>query len=982
MAEERRQSGEDTSRELAKARVGTTVRAKWRLDRLIGFGGMAAVYAATHESGRKAALKIMHAELCRDDEIRERFLREGQIARKVDHPGVLKIFDDDVTEHGEPFLIMELLVGHTLSRVWRHHNKKLGVEASLNIAARVLSALATFHEHGIVHRDLKPGNIFITRQSEVKVLDFGVAQFREKGRDMTRVGLAMGTPAYMAPEQALGKSESVDHRADIYAVGATLYSLLSGKRLHRGATEQESHVLAATQPAPSVARVAPDLPIAVVTIIDKALQWDPRNRWQTADEMREVIERILMGEQVASEPAPESGGVEFELDVEESSMPSGVAGLRGGHDSDISDADSFSSGSAFNRRQSPSDGAPIELAFEPPRQDARGRRRVVPAVVAKKRTPPPMAVVKRIAQQQAASDEVPLEPSHPLAPMFVSLDRLLRTARQYGPAHPETQSRLEPAFSNTFEALKDMPGGIHFKVLPFCFSVQQQPVWEPAPPGDIVPYTLSVAGLREVQIQDGVNEDELRELFGAMMIDANSNPSEIATALWEAPFSHVQCRIEEELGGEDAQSLEDFFSEAAELERELQMQLSDVQKMALQMQRADVMEAAALASMRERSKANAPLLALDDESHERLASEMRPDTSDLRQRHDYMLLDAYSDAAHRRDLAALLEAVGAYSRRLVRLGRDDELYDTHRALLEGMGGSRTLTSKLTPAFVTASLFPSDVLMHVVRTASGWSDLIAEDQKARALKGFAWITKSMGQKSLPAFLKLADRVGEGQLVDHILDYVVRVSEGEEELVLAHLDAMNPITAQMILGRMVAHGSPTLKPKLAPLLDSPNSALRCEALALLASSHAELTQELMQLFASDDPAIRQAALDTFVRHRVVSAGPALVGIVEQDSFADRALDEQQRVFQAIWTLNPPRGESLQSGLVSKHGLLVDKRNEHTRVLCARMLGEMASSDLALEALEGAAARRPWNSRPLREVAKLAADQVRTRMVGGRA
>jgi hypothetical protein len=462
-----------------------------------------------------------------------------------------------------------------------------------------------------------------------------------------------------------------------------------------------------------------------------------------------------------------------------------------------------------------------------------------------------------------------------------------------------------------------------------------------------------------------------------MMIDANSTASEIATALWEAPFSSIQCRIEEDLGGEDAQSLEDFFSEAAELERELQMQLSDVQKMALQMHRGDVMEAAAIAGMRQQGDSTGSILSLDAESHERLAAATRVRTSELRARHDYLLLDAYSDAARRRDLSALLEAVGAYARRLVRLGRDEDLFSTHRALVEGLSDrSRKLTSKLTAAFVTGSLFPRDVLMHVVRTASGWSELLAEDQKVQALEGFALVTKSMGAKSLPAFLKLADRSGEGPLFDLILDYVVRVSEGEEHLVFGELESLNPLVAQTVLGRMLEHSGAALRPKLQPLLSSGNSALRCEAIAQLASSHEELTWELMGLFASDDPAVRAAALDTFVRHRVVSAGPGLVGLVEDESFLVRSLDEQQRVFQAIWTLNPPRAEALLSQLVSKHGLLVDKKSEQTRALCARMLGEVGSSDLVVDALQSAGARRPWNSKQLREVAALALQQVTAR------
>ena len=114
--------------------------------------------------------------------------------------------------------------------------------------------------------------------------------------------LGLGGPLRV-DEQALGKNKTIDHRADIYAVGATLYTIISGRKLHRGASEQESYVLAATQPAPSVARVAPDLPLEVVTIIDKALQWDPRNRWGSAEEMHAAIVEVLESGRDLSQPA-------------------------------------------------------------------------------------------------------------------------------------------------------------------------------------------------------------------------------------------------------------------------------------------------------------------------------------------------------------------------------------------------------------------------------------------------------------------------------------------------------------------------------------------------------------------------------------------------------------------------------------------------------------------------------------------------------
>lgn len=995
----------ESLRERAGKRVGQTVCGSWELSKLVGFGGMAAVYAAKHESGRTAALKIMHVELCGDDEQRERFLREGEIARKIEHPGVVRIIGDDVTEQNEPVLVMELLRGRTLSSIWRKHGKKLPLEHALRIGAHILDTLCAFHDKGIVHRDLKPSNVFITKKGAVKILDLGVAQHREEGREMTRAGLAMGTPSFMAPEQALGKSEDVDHRADVYAVGATLYTLISGKRLHRGKTVQESHIMAATQPAPSIARVAPDLSVDAVALVDKALQWDPRNRFQSAKEMLTALQRVLhKPEAVHSEAPPSSDDSEklsFDLDLDLDGPSTGARGLRA-RDSGSIMTESASVGSmelesGAREVDDSTSGLELELDLSDrrPQFEVQPAKRAFPKAGVMRRdapTPAPGALADAAAGAGGAApgtarpgrpgfpatiEDVPLPAEHALTPMLVAFDRLLRTARQYGPSHPETQTRIQPVYEEMIASLQRMPDGIHLRVLPFCFTLGETTVWEPKPPGDLVPYTLSVAGVRELHIVDGVEEGEFRELLGAMMIDANTDATEISTQLWEAPFQHIRCRIEEDLGADHVESLEGYFSEAAELEKELEAQLSAVQKMALTMQREDVMEAAAIAAMRDASENTASMLQLDHVSHKRLAAATRLPPDELRARHDRLLIDAFEDAANRRDLDALVNAVGAYSRRLVRLGRDEELFGTHRALVEHMRLGRGRSSRLTPAFISATLFPGDVLQHVMRTAEGWSDLLTEEQQQHAVDAFGLITRTMSAQALPMFLKLADRMKAGPILDHIVAYVVRISEGEEEIVLQHLEHLNPLTAQSILRALLDAGGDRVKSKLRPLLTSKNSALRCEAIALIASSHIALTQELMKLFRSPDRAVRKAALDTFVRHKVRSAGPRLVTVVEDDAFVTRHPEEQQEIFEALWKLNPARSEALLSKLVAKHGLMHNEELDAVRTRAARMLGERADTQRALDALQAAEARRPWNSAELRQVAAAATKSLLSRV-----
>ncbi|MGK3984866.1 protein kinase [Sorangium sp. So ce136] len=275
----------------AAARIGTALNAKWRLDDLLGVGGMGAVFAATHRRGSRAAVKVLHIEFARNAELRDRFLREGKIANRVDHPARVAVIEDDLSDRGEPFLVMELLAGTTLQRLASSAGGTLPVAQVLPVFDVVLDLLEKCHSIGIVHRDIKPANIFVTSAGHVKVLDFGIARMRDPERQATRAGLTFGTPAFMSPEQAMGVS-GIDGRSDLWSVGASLFTLLSGKRLNRGRSESESYFLAATQTAPSIATEVPDLPVEIVAFVDKALAFERGGRFQSAAAMRAELRRL------------------------------------------------------------------------------------------------------------------------------------------------------------------------------------------------------------------------------------------------------------------------------------------------------------------------------------------------------------------------------------------------------------------------------------------------------------------------------------------------------------------------------------------------------------------------------------------------------------------------------------------------------------------------------------------------------------------
>ena len=298
--------GELTDR--GSARIGTILRGKYRIDRVLGVGGMAVVYAVTHRNTKQFALKMLHAEFASRPEWNARFQREGYVANSVQHPGAVTVIDDDVAEDGSAFLVMELLEGAGVETIWEQHGGRLPPKPVLALAHQLLDVLAAAHAKSIVHRDIKPANLFVTASGALKVLDFGTARLREPSSTsatVTHGGVLLGTPAFMPPEQAMGLTNEVDAQTDIWAVGATLFTLLAGAYVHEGKTAQHIAVLSATEPARSLGVAAPNLPPEVVALVDRALAFDKKDRWPSAAAMRDAARDAylnLFGEVVSSAP--------------------------------------------------------------------------------------------------------------------------------------------------------------------------------------------------------------------------------------------------------------------------------------------------------------------------------------------------------------------------------------------------------------------------------------------------------------------------------------------------------------------------------------------------------------------------------------------------------------------------------------------------------------------------------------------------------
>lgn len=283
---------------------------RYELGSVLGRGGMAEVYLA-HDTrlGRSVAVKTLRVDLARDPSFQARFRREAQSAASLNHPSIVAVYDtgeDYVDGISIPYIVMEYVDGSTL-RELLHSGRKLLPERSLEMTVGILQALEYSHRAGIVHRDIKPANVMLTRNGQVKVMDFGIARaMGDSGMTMTQTSAVIGTAQYLSPEQA--KGEQVDARSDLYSAGCLLYELLTVRPPFVGDSPVAvayQHVREDPQP-PS--NFDPEITPEMDAIVLKALTKDPDYRYQSADEMRADIESYLDGQPIAATAAMGSVG--------------------------------------------------------------------------------------------------------------------------------------------------------------------------------------------------------------------------------------------------------------------------------------------------------------------------------------------------------------------------------------------------------------------------------------------------------------------------------------------------------------------------------------------------------------------------------------------------------------------------------------------------------------------------------------------------
>lgn len=263
---------------------------RYNVSETLGSGGMSTVYLAHDEVlGRDVALKVLNRELTKQEEFVERFRREARSAAALSHPNIVQVYDRGESEDGDYYIAMEYVPRGTLKDRIQHEGQ-LGTRTAVEVAVQIAEALKEAHEHGVIHRDIKPQNVLVTTSGDVKVADFGIAR-AASSPTMTRENLALGTAAYMSPEQATG--EKVGPTSDLYSLGAVMYEMLTGEPPYKGNEPLSVAMRHVNDPAPSPGELAPGIPEDTNDLVVQLLAKDPKDRPESAEALIPALRQSL-----------------------------------------------------------------------------------------------------------------------------------------------------------------------------------------------------------------------------------------------------------------------------------------------------------------------------------------------------------------------------------------------------------------------------------------------------------------------------------------------------------------------------------------------------------------------------------------------------------------------------------------------------------------------------------------------------------------
>ncbi len=888
------------------------MNAKWTLESLLGVGGMGAVYTAKHRNGSRAAVKLLHAEHARDPQVRERFLREGKIANRVDHPARVPVTDDDISEGGEPFLVMDLLEGETLGQLRARHAGKVPLEQVLHIFDTVLDLLGKCHAVGIVHRDVKPANIFITKAGDIKVLDFGVARMHDPGSgvEATRAGTAIGTPSYMAPEQALGLGSQVDGRSDVWSVGACMYASLTGQRLNVARTEAESFVMAATQAAPSIANLAPDLPVEVVAFVDRALAFERGKRFQDAASMRSELLGLLNALR-----AGQLVGM----------VPKTAGGVRGRGNEAIDAIDELSD----RDRQAVYDKLSgvwkqLGVCLADVRQygwthpQSRRTMQVGYQQIAEMLGAYPLYLRWDVGPGAFLFDGKPV-----WAPDRMPFDRI--PYQLFG----DGVRRIQIKEGITEDELHDLVA-IFLRDLGDGIGVASE--------GDSVTALWDrrfehVAYLAIDSFAEGSGD-------GAQMQSFKGETEELAGSL--AALAHLD------------RDLDDMSLQERAMQKNLSAQLKESGE-----------AAAALAiDPLTRATLGAQLNLSEEKWRERFVDGFGEAYFDARGRGDLPVLEEAlrewtTDQLALHGHVAIFEMFHAISSKLAESLATEGA--TRRAVARVMLPSANIAAVLQDLEREGR--------DQTRAAKEIDSVIVQgiDNALELLGDASMLSLACG---------CYDSFRSEPLRDVLLAYIRRWVKGNEKELAGVIQTAGVDLGILLVRILGESPSPEAADALDLARANPHLSVRIEALARMPLDKEDhVRSEVEKMLDNPAASVRMEALKLIAARDLRAAGPALVFRVQAPTFHEMPMEERRQWLRAVVSLNPRRAEALCAGLLAHHTLIPQEAVEVTRTLAAEVLTSM-SSDEALAAAQEGAKKRWWNSQAVREASERALNAITQR------
>ena len=1003
-------------RAAALDRLGVDVAKRWRLVSVVDVDIVRGVYAAESADGERAAVHVLHPELAARPDLRSRFFHDLRSATAVQHRHAVVPISDGVMAGDLPYVVTQPLEGELVAAKLAKQQGVLPVPDALRICRDVLGVLVDAHARGVVHADLRPETMFATDGGAIKVMDFGLARLRElAASELLGTVVVPGSTAYAAPEQCLGGVDAVGTAGDLFAVGAVAFAMLTGRSVHEGEDDDQRLANATTRPPRSLAVDAPDAPVRLVRVVDRAVDFDAARRFDSAETMKVAIDGLTKLPEFnrigASGLVAPSGDLRGVGTPHRSSAP--VRGVRSSRPHSAlppvhtGPVDVSETAATLPRLQAVDPyrervpraprvpggalaGASAPAARSDPPRRGSARPSGAPRGARGTARPPARDFVGFNLASTTPEDAARL------GELFTLVDRALVARTQYGADHPEWQRRFDRLCADFTQALAAAPHGLAWNVTPYAFVVGDETIWEPQGALQSVTYELFADGIRLLGVIPGLREDEFAQLLRVLTLDVGemSPDDDLVTVLWDAAFDHVVYQAVDMFveGDQDARrEFEDARQEVIALAHfDTSFQLEDcwqerargapgeawVEKLARQLAPEEGYDAAAMARANRlephlagsESGALKRILAVDPDARATLAARVKSDAELDRARVLAMAVRSYADARAR--------------------GHGDLVVAPLRSTLDGLADSA-------PGDVAAWVLQLVNVLESSEHVAFAPELIAQVVSGGALVALvrAADADSTLQSSLASVLTAIGHTHQAPLVEAL---PTLESPGVLDVVLSKI-AENPVGVEGALGALFVSASPDLGLALVRVLRTLSGAAAAEALARAAQSpHAlvriealagvegasgdKIRLELRSLLEDSEPDVRMATLKAVRNHAVRAAGPFLVMRIKSADFDKLPDEEKRQSLLALAALMPSRAEAVCVELLTDRGLVASQAHDTTRVVAAETLATISQSSDALKALEDESGRRWRNSVRVREAAGQAAEIIRSSMRPG--